>query len=253
MTGDGSETTDGVQSGRTAARGLPAKGGPSATKRAPAKPAPAPAADDDENGDGDGDGDEISEPTGFVDAGKNLGSTVRAEAGKRGAGLANTATGLVRTTSGTLGYLGTLVREQMGNVHKIAAAKFGLLSSLGNGLTGGAINVMQSAQEVGTEGAKALKNVLGSTTKFGKATTKVGGSVLKAPFDIGTEVFGVGNRIARVPTVLTKKASSKAKDALSTMGVDSEEADGEAGDDEEPEEEAPPKPAPKAKKPAAKK
>lgn len=200
---------------RMAARGLP-------VKPPPKKPAAQPV-NNEKNEEGHND-DSESEPKTIMDSSKHLVNTMKDEANKRGAGVVNTVTEVVKLGSNTLGLFGKLIRSQTRNVHTIATDSFGLLSGLGNSSTKGAQNILKSTGEIGKESANMLNKTLRSATDLGKNAIKLGGNVLTTPLSIGSDVANLSNHVVAVPSKISKYVTNSITNTLlPIMGDDEKE------------------------------
>lgn len=201
----------------------------------------------DEGGPNGGDEEEEEEepPKTPGKAGRKLLDTVRKETGARTAGLANTVTGLVKLVSDVAGLFGSLGREQLVNAGRVARRKHELLSRAGKNVTGGLINAMDSAHQVGGVGARTALGLLRDATETGKTAVETGGALLSAPVLMARHGMDVIRRAAQVPPAVTKAVSA-------ALGAHSREAP--AGEEEpEPEDDTPPPPPPPPRAPPKKK
>ncbi|CAH1710072.1 unnamed protein product [Aphis gossypii] len=188
----------------------------------------------------DQDSSEAEPPKTIKASGKRVLKTAASIGTKRGAGLLNSITGVMKGTDGAFDFFGKFLLGQSKNVKELAKKSFDMVSSLGNTATNGAKNVMDSAKTIGGQGSKTLYNTLQKTTRFGKKLTKLGGTVMDTPISVGEDLVTTANGIAKVPSKLSRIGSERlVKPALSFLGPtsdedESEEENGEDALDAEP-------------------
>ncbi|XP_026810158.1 uncharacterized protein LOC113551834 [Rhopalosiphum maidis] len=189
------------------------------------------------------------EPTTIKESGRRAVRTAKRIANRRGAGLLNSFTGLLKTANNTADFFGRFLRDRSKNVKDVAKESMGMVSSFSDRSTNGAKNLMKSARIIGNQGANTMYSTLQKSTSLGKNLVKLGGTVVGTPISIGEDVVSTGNSIAKIPSKVSRIVSEGAiKPLLNTFGPNSDEEEPE----EEPEEENPPKTeTPKAPTPAA--
>jgi len=190
-----------------------------------------------------------AEPTTIKESGRRVVRTAKKIASRRGAGLLNGFTGLLKTANNTADFFGRFLRDRSKNVKDVAKDSMGMVSSFSDRSTNGAKHLMNSARVIGNQGANTMYSTLQKSTSLGTNLVKLGGNVVATPISIGADVVSTGNTIAKIPRKFSKMIHEGAvKPLLNSFGPNSDEEEPE----NEAEEEKPPKiETPKAPTPAA--
>jgi len=160
----------------------------------------------------------------------------------RGVGLLNGFTGMLKKTGGAFNFFGNLLLDRAKGVKDVAKESLGMLSSFGDSTTRGTKHFLNSGKVIGKQVGKEMYSTLQKATGLGTNVTKLGGTVTGTPLSIGEDVVGTVNRVAKVPSRVSKMITNGAiKPVLGFLGPSSEEEQPEEDKEEEEEEEEPPK------------
>jgi len=190
-----------------------------------------------------------AEPTTIKESSRRVVRTAKRIASRRGAGLLNGVTGLLKTANNTADFFGRFLRDRSKNVKDVAKESMSMVSSFSDTSTNGAIHLMNSARVIGNQGASIMYSTLQKSTGLGKNLVKLGGTIVGTPISIGEDVVSTGNRIAKIPSKVSRFISEGAvKPILNTFGPNSDEGEpeGEAAGENPTKVETPKVPTPAA-------
>ncbi|NP_001155386.1 uncharacterized protein LOC100159063 precursor [Acyrthosiphon pisum] len=206
---------------------------PKYTKPADDPASPDPVDNDPGTNPNDDDSAEAEPPKTFKESGKKFVKTFKKMATNRGVRFLNGVTGFLKKTGGAFNFFGNFLRDRANGVKEVAKESLGMISSFGDSTTRGAKHLLNSGKVIGKQAGKEMYSSLQKGTKLGVNVTKLGGTAFSTPMSIGEDVVGTTNRLAKMPSRVSKMITNGAiNPVLNMFGSES----GEKNPEEEEEE-----------------